>query len=70
MTNGTAVAAPAATRRPTRRGTVCKSVLTGGYLTSRIFDLPVPDGAHQLHVLMTDEDAKRTTRSPARQRTA
>ncbi len=39
-------------------GTICKSVLTGGYLTSRIFDLPVPDGAHQLHVLMTDEEAQ------------
>ncbi|HTK04652.1 MAG TPA: putative metal-binding motif-containing protein [Candidatus Eisenbacteria bacterium] len=37
-------------------GTICKSVLTGGYLTSRLYDLPVPDGAHQLHVLLTDEE--------------
>lgn len=46
--NGTASAHPA--------GSICRSILTGGYLTSRIFDLPVPDAAHQLHVLITDEE--------------
>lgn len=37
-------------------GSICRSVLTGGYLNSRIYDLPVPDGASQLHVLFTDEE--------------
>ena len=37
-------------------GTICESVLTGGYLNGRIYDLPVPDGASQLHVLFTDEE--------------
>ncbi|MEY4744872.1 MAG: hypothetical protein RL272_817 [Candidatus Parcubacteria bacterium] len=39
-------------------GTICRTVLTGGYLTSRIYDLAVPDGANQLHVVMSDEEAQ------------
>ncbi len=37
-------------------GTICNSVLSGGHLNGRIYDLPVPDGADQLHVLFTDEE--------------